>query len=143
MSETQAITLTNASLTKIWHLLKEEDDFDLSLRIYVTGGGCSGFQYGFTFEEETQEDDLLMEYPYSHRPSAKTSDEGQVGGEGGEGGEGGGGASVLIRVLVDPMSLQYLEGAVVDYKQDAAGEQFVIRNPNAKTKCGCGSSFSA
>lgn len=136
MSQAQPITLTHSATAKIWQLLQEENDFGLSLRIYVTGGGCSGFQYGFTFEDEKQEDDLLLEYPYDH------SEKEAEGGSQGETGSTGSG-SVIIKVLVDPMSLQYLDGSEVDYKQDVNGEQFVIRNPNAQTTCGCGSSFSA
>lgn len=111
----EAITLTDNAAAKVWELIQEEGNFSLKLRAYVTGGGCSGFQYGFTFDEETQEDDTVVTK--------------QV-----EGGE--------VQLLVDALSFQYLTGAEIDYKEDIEGEQFIIRNPNAKTTCGCGSSFT-
>jgi iron-sulfur cluster insertion protein len=92
-------------------LIEQEGNSSLKLRVYVQGGGCSGFQYGFTFDEETQEGDTLIE-------------------------NGG------VTLLVDPMSVQYLMGAEIDYREDLSGAQFIIRNPNATTTCGCGSSFS-
>ncbi len=106
------IIFTNSAATKVGELISEEGNGDLKLRVYVSGGGCSGFQYGFTFDEEINEDDTLIE-------------------------NGG------VTVLIDAMSVQYLTGAEIDYKEDISGSQFVIRNPNAKTTCGCGSSFSA
>jgi iron-sulfur cluster insertion protein len=90
----------------------EEGNPDLKLRVFVTGGGCSGFQYGFTFDEEVNEDDTTME-------------------------KNG------VKLLIDAMSYQYLIGAEIDYKEDIEGAQFVIKNPNAQSTCGCGSSFSA
>ena len=105
-----AMQLTDGAVQKILSLSKEEAA-DINLRVYVTGGGCSGFQYGFTFEEVTNEDDTQV-----------TKDS--------------------VTLLVDPMSLQYLTGAEIDYKDDLEGSQFVIKNPNATTTCGCGSSFS-
>lgn len=123
------VLMTQAAADKVWELMKEEQNFDLKLRVFVTGGGCSGLQYGFTFEEAVQEDDTVI--------SKKVEDE-EDEEEGGDG-EGGGG-SVLL--LVDPMSFQYLMGAEIDYSEDSQGSQFIIRNPNAKTTCGCGSSFS-
>jgi len=106
------IKFTDSAATKVGELIAEEGNNDLKLRVYVSGGGCSGFQYGFTFDEEINEDDTLIE-------------------------NGG------VTVLIDAMSVQYLTGAEIDYKEDVSGSQFVIRNPNAKTTCGCGSSFSA
>ncbi len=105
------VIFTAAAAAKVSALLQEETTPGLKLRVFVTGGGCSGFKYGFTFDEETQEDDYSVE-------------------------NGG------VTLLVDPMSLQYLSGAEIDYKDDVDGAQFVIRNPNATTTCGCGSSFS-
>lgn len=102
---------------KVASLIAEEDNPNLNLRVYITGGGCSGFQYGFTFDEMIQEDDTIVEQTCSN-----------------------GGTSV--KLLVDSMSFQYLNEAEIDYIQGIQGEQFVIRNPNAKTTCGCGSSFS-
>ncbi len=107
-----ALAVTAAAAAKVGELVREEGNPELKLRVYITGGGCSGFQYGFAFEDELAEDDLKVE-------------------------SGG------ITVLVDPLSLQYLHGAEIDYSESLSGAQFVIRNPNAKTTCGCGSSFSA
>ena len=97
-------------------------NFDLKLRAFVTGGGCSGMQYGFTFEEAKNDDDMLIEKELENE-------------EGGSGGNS-------VQLLIDPMSLQYLLGAEIDYEEGVQGSQFVIRNPNTKTTCGCGSSFS-
>lgn len=106
------ILFTDNAASKVGELIAEEGNDNLKLRVYVSGGGCSGFQYGFTFDEEINEDDTLVE-------------------------NGG------VTVLIDSMSIQYLTGAEIDYKEDLSGSQFVIRNPNATTTCGCGSSFSA
>lgn len=106
------IIFTDSAAAKVRGLIDEEGNKNLKLRVYVSGGGCSGFQYGFTFDEEVNEDDTHVE-------------------------NGG------VTVLIDAMSIQYLKGAQVDYKEDLSGAQFVIRNPNATTTCGCGSSFSA
>ena len=113
MSDT--VILTEKAAAKVWELIQEEGNFELKLRAYVTGGGCSGFQYGFTFDEEVQDDDTVV---------AKVVGDGEV------------------KLLVDSLSFQYLAGAEIDYKEDIEGEQFIIRNPNAKTTCGCGSSFT-
>ena len=102
---------------KVIELITEEANPKLNLRVYITGGGCSGFQYGFTFDETIAEDDEIIE---------------QVGSDG----------NSSVKLLIDPMSYQYLVNAEIDYINDIQGEQFVIRNPNAKTTCGCGSSFS-
>ena len=104
------ITISQSAKTKIKDLLLEENNPKLSLRTFVQGGGCSGFSYGFTFDEEVNEDDFtipLDEY----------------------------------NILVDSMSMQYLTGAEIDYKEELMGSSFVIKNPNATTTCGCGSSF--
>jgi iron-sulfur cluster insertion protein len=121
---TAPIQITHQAAAKVWSLMQEEENFQLNLRVYVTGGGCSGFQYGFTFDETINDDDTVVE---------KEVDDGD------EGDSSGG----RVKLLVDPMSFQYLIGAEIDYKEDIEGEQFIIRNPNAKTTCGCGSSFSA
>ncbi len=118
------LIFTVNAAAKVWELIKEEGNFNLKLRVYVTGGGCSGFQYGFTFDEAVNEDDTIVQ--------RTVEDE--------EGGAGQGGHAVQL--LVDPMSFQYLAGSEIDYKEDIEGAQFIIRNPNAKTTCGCGSSFS-
>ncbi|MCB1606834.1 MAG: iron-sulfur cluster insertion protein ErpA [Xanthomonadales bacterium] len=106
-----AIHLTGSAARKVLELIEEEGRDDLALRVYINGGGCSGFQYGFAFEEEAAEDDMRIQ---------------QQG----------------VTVLIDPISLQYLEGAELDYSESLRGAQFVVRNPKAKSTCGCGSSFS-
>jgi len=106
------LVFTAAAAAKVKSLIDEEGNPSLKLRVFVQGGGCSGFQYGFTFDEEAGDDDTRME-------------------------KGG------VILLIDPMSLQYLAGAEIDYQQNVEGEQFVIKNPNATSTCGCGSSFSA
>lgn len=103
---------TDSAANKVKDLIVEEGNPDLKLRVFVTGGGCSGFQYGFTFDEETSDDDTVMQ-------------------------KNG------VTLLVDPMSYQYLVGAEIDYTEGLEGSQFVIKNPNAISTCGCGSSFSA
>ena len=106
------LVFTDAAAGKVGELIREESNPNLKLRVFVSGGGCSGFQYGFTFDETMEDGDFCVE---NHG----------------------------VQLLVDPMSAQYLMGAEIDYKEDLQGAQFVIRNPNAKTTCGCGSSFSA
>ena len=105
------IIFTDAAAGKVAELVAEEGNPDLKLRVFVQGGGCSGFQYGFTFDEISNDDDMVVE-------------------------KGG------VQLLIDAMSFQYLTGAEIDYKEDLTGSQFVIRNPNASSTCGCGSSFS-
>ena len=111
------IIFTDRAAAKVWELIQEEGNFDLKLRAYVTGGGCSGFQYGFTFDETIQADDTVITKSITNE-------------------------NETVYLLVDPLSFQYLAGAEIDYKEDIEGEQFIIRNPNAKTTCGCGSSFA-
>ncbi|MYH34603.1 MAG: iron-sulfur cluster insertion protein ErpA [Gammaproteobacteria bacterium] len=106
------LVFTEAAARKVGQLLQEEENSALMLRVYISGGGCSGFQYGFTFDDRREEGDASVE---------------QLG----------------VTLLVDPTSLQYLEGAEIDFKDDLSGARFVIRNPNAQSTCGCGSSFSA
>lgn len=128
MTQSQSQTelnFTDAAAWKVKGLIDEEENPKLNLRVFITGGGCSGFQYGFTFDEAINPDDLIIE---------KKLDETKDGAED---------AGALVKLLVDPLSLQYLQGAEIDYREDVNGAQFVIRNPNAKTTCGCGSSFSA
>lgn len=114
---TADLIFTDSAANKVHELIVEEGNPALNLRVFITGGGCSGFQYGFTFEENIAADDTIVE-------KNVTSDD-------------------QVKLLVDPMSFQYLSGAEIDYKDDLDGQRFVIRNPNAKTTCGCGSSFSA
>jgi iron-sulfur cluster insertion protein len=109
-AETPLIFSDNAA-KKVKALINEEGNDELKLRVYVTGGGCSGFQYGFTFDENINDDDTVVE-------------------------------NGDVTLVVDPLSFQYLNGAEVDYVEGLQGAQFVIRNPNATTTCGCGSSFS-
>jgi iron-sulfur cluster insertion protein len=103
--------LTDNAVIKLQELVSDEGNPDLKLRVFVQGGGCSGMQYGFTFEQEQAEDDFNFDYSG-------------------------------VNVLVDSMSMQYLSGATIDYKEDLMGASFAIDNPNAETSCGCGSSFS-
>jgi iron-sulfur cluster insertion protein len=105
------LVFTDAAAEKVRSLLDEEHNPALKLRVFVSGGGCSGFQYGFTFDENEADGDTRIE-------------------------------KLGVTLLVDPMSVQYLLGAEIDFRDDAEGAQFVIRNPNATTTCGCGSSFS-
>lgn len=120
---TAALSFTDSAARKVHGLIQEEGNPALSLRVFISGGGCSGFQYGFTFDDAMAEDDTVVEKNVEE-------DDGEAG-------------SGTVRLLVDPMSFQYLVGAEIDYKEDVTGQQFIIRNPNAKTTCGCGSSFSA
>lgn len=105
------LIFTDSAATKVRELIDEEGNDALMLRVFISGGGCSGFQYGFTFDENISEGDAIIEN------------------------EG-------VKLLIDPMSIQYLMGAEIDYTEGLEGAQFVIRNPNAATTCGCGSSFS-
>jgi iron-sulfur cluster insertion protein len=107
----EPLVFTDAAAAKVKSLIDEEGNPNLKLRVFVQGGGCSGFQYGFTFDEIVNEDDTQM---------SKNG----------------------VTLLIDSMSYQYLVGAEIDYKEDLEGAQFVIKNPNATTTCGCGSSFS-
>ncbi len=122
---TESLIFTTSAAKKVLQLIEEEGNLNLKLRVFVTGGGCSGFQYGFTFDESVNDDDTVIN---------KSADES----EDGEDGSG----SKTVTLLIDPLSFQYLMGAEIDYKEDVEGAQFVIRNPNAQTTCGCGSSFS-
>src|SRR3990167_5893555 len=128
---TESLVFTDAAAKKFYKHIVEENNPKLNLRVFITGGGCSGFQYGFTFDEEINDDDIVIEKKITNE-----SDEDED-----EGGEGGG--TISVKLLVDPMSFQYLKNAEIDYREDINGAQFVIKNPNAKTTCGCGSSFSA
>lgn len=110
IAEDTPLVFTSAAARKVSQLIAEEGNPELMLRIYVQGGGCSGFQYGFTFDENAQDGDSRV-------------------------------VTDGVTLLIDPMSLQYLTGAEVDYSEGLQGAQFVIRNPNATTTCGCGSSF--
>ncbi len=106
------LVFTEAAALKVKELIVEEGNPDLMLRVFVSGGGCSGFQYGFTFDENIEEGDSEV-------------------------------VNMGVTLVIDPMSVQYLMGAEIDYKEDLQGAQFIIRNPNATTTCGCGQSFTA
>jgi len=105
------LTFSDAAAERVKTLIAEEENINLKLRVYITGGGCSGFQYGFTFDEAVNEGDTIIEN-----------------------------AGVIL--VVDPMSLQYLIGGIVDYTEGLEGARFFVNNPNATTTCGCGASFS-
>ena len=105
------IVFTDAAASKVGELIQEEDNPELKLRVFISGGGCSGFQYGFTFDEKIEDGDS------------------QVVNRG-------------VTLVIDPLSVQYLMGAEIDYQEDLQGAQFIIRNPNASTTCGCGQSFT-
>lgn len=109
-ADSAALVFTDAAATKVKELLEDEDNDALKLRVFVSGGGCSGFQYGFTFDENVEEGDTRIE-------------------------------NQGVTLLVDPMSVLYLMGAEIDFSDGIEGAQFVIRNPNATTTCGCGNSF--
>jgi len=111
------IQISQSAADKVASLIAEEGNPKLNLRVYITGGGCSGFQYGFMFDENITEDDTIV--------TRMSSDEKHE-----------------VKFLINALSYDYLENAEIDYMQGIQGEQFVIRNPNAKTTCGCGSSFS-
>lgn len=142
----KSIVFTDSAALKVAKLIQEEGNLELKLRVYITGGGCSGFQYGFAFEEETQDDDTVIEKQVklaSLDDASAISDEDDSENDDDGGDDGGEGtASMTVQLLVDPMSYQYLVGAEIDYVEDINGERFIIRNPNAQTTCGCGSSFS-
>ena len=110
-NQVNPLNFTNAAASKVSKLISQEGNPELKLRVYITGGGCSGFQYGFTFDEALQDGDIEI-------------------------------IKQGVSLLIDPMSGQYLKGAEIDYKEDLSGSQFIIKNPNASTTCGCGSSFS-
>jgi iron-sulfur cluster insertion protein len=105
------VVFTDAAAMKVGELIEEEQNPGLMLRVFISGGGCSGFQYGFTFDENIEDGDSEV-------------------------------VNQGVKLVIDPMSVQYLMGAEIDYKEDLQGAQFIIRNPNATTTCGCGSSFS-
>ena len=115
-STVEQIIFTDSAASKVSQLIEEENNEKLALRVFVQGGGCSGFQYGFTFDEEIDEQDYVIEK--------------EVDGK-------------IVKLLVDVNSFQYLRQAEIDYREDVSGAQFIIRNHNAKTTFGCGSSFSA
>lgn len=111
-TQASPLIFTESAASKVKSLIEEEGNPDLMLRVFVAGGGCSGFQYGFTFDDNVESGDTEVD-------------------------NGG------VKLLIDPMSFMYLQGAEIDYAESLEGAQFVIRNPNATTTCGCGQSFSA
>ncbi len=136
------LIFTDSAAVKVYELIKEEGNMELKLRVFVTGGGCSGLQYGFSFDEEIAGDDIVIKKVIHLNKASDAHPEEEEEDDDGEGGSSGG--MIIVMLLIDAMSFPYLEGAEIDYRKDLNGEQFVIRNnPNAKTTCGCGSSFSA
>ena len=127
----RSLNFTDSAATKVATLILEEENLALKLRAFITGGGCSGFQYGFTFDEKVSDDDTQIKKTVRAQHPDNEEDD-----------DGAGGEDVTVTLLIDPMSYQYLVGAEIDYVEDIEGSRFVIRNPNAKTTCGCGSSFS-
>ncbi len=111
MSIQHTVVFTSAAAARVKELIDDEGNPNLKLRVYVQGGGCSGFEYGFTFDENIEDEDTQV-------------------------------STDSVMLLIDSNSLQYLKTATIDYVKDVNGEQFVIKNPKAKTTCGCGSSFS-
>ncbi|HET9843200.1 MAG TPA: iron-sulfur cluster insertion protein ErpA [Gammaproteobacteria bacterium] len=111
------ISLTESAARRLLRLIQIENDPNLKFRVYITGGGCSGFQYGFAFEKENQPDDIIVDT--------------YLGAE-----------EIPLQIVIDPMSMTYLDGAVVEYQEGLYGSHFTIKNPNAKNTCGCGNSFS-
>lgn len=126
----EIINFTEAAAKKVATLIVEEENLNLKLRAFITGGGCSGFQYGFTFDEKVDAEDTMIKKTVSLEN--ENNEEGSdIGGD------------IEVTLLVDPMSIQYLMGSKIDYKEDLEGARFIIeQNPNAKTTCGCGQSFS-
>lgn len=115
-----SLVFTDNAAKKVRALIVEENNPALNLRVFITGGGCSGFQYHFTFDDTINDDDKVTKKTFLDENNS----------------------TVTVKLLVDPMSFQYLKNAEIDYREDMSGAQFVIRNPNVKTTCGCGSSFS-
>ena len=115
----QSIMLTQDACRQVAGLMAEEENPNLLLRVFITGGGCSGFKYSFTFADAANSDDLQLDFKLQQADNLPAT----------------------VCLIVDPLSLQYLRGATVDYKEDENGARFVINNPNAKTTCGCGDSF--
>lgn len=115
--QNSSLNFTLNAAKKVFELIQEEGNLNLNLRVFISGGGCSGFKYGFTFDEAINSDDMIFEKSIEL-------------------------TNACVKLLVDSLSYQYLAGAEIDYKEDIDGARFVIRNPNAKTTCGCGSSFS-
>ena len=170
------INFTPSAARKVSELIEEEGNPNLKLRVFISGGGCSGFQYGFSFDDKVNPDDMIIEKAISkftppkkyqcktchfifeetansawqnlakdwkcpQCSAAKSNFEMLENEDEGEAGQGG--DTITVTLLVDPMSYAYLAGAKISFRKDVNGEQFVIQNPNAKTTCGCGSSFSS
>lgn len=125
MNDNVSILMTDPAIKKVKELMELDDNPNLKLRVYIIGGGCSGFEYGFAFEEEVNDDDTKIEY-YSNESKDSKNDK----------------DNSPVNLIVDPLSLNYLKGASVDYTEGLQGSRFVVNNPNASTTCGCGCSFS-
>jgi iron-sulfur cluster insertion protein len=121
------VSFTQAAARRVKELILEEGNYNLKLRVYITGGGCSGFQYGFAFDEQLRPDDCVVEQEVPLED---------------EDGEGDGSGSMKVNVVIDALSIMYLTGAEIDYIENLQGAHFTVKNPNAQTTCSCGSSFS-
>lgn len=120
------VTFTEAAALRVRDLLKEEGNYNLKLRVFIRGGGCSGFEYGFAFDENVKEGDAIFEKTVKEDDLVDNSEDNQM----------------VINLIIDPVSLMYLTGAQIDYVENLQGAHFVVNNPNAQTTCSCGSSFS-
>ena len=125
-----SIVFTDAAARKVNQLISEEGNLDLKLRVYIVGGGCSGFQYGFAFDDKQNDDDFVIKKSCSilPKPCGQTGENTLT--------------TITSLVIIDALSMNYLQGAEIDYMEGLSGAHFVVRNPKAKTTCGCGSSFS-
>ncbi len=121
LEQSHPVTITQAAVKRVQELIVEEGNYNLKLRVYITGGGCSGFQYGFAFDENTKPDDCVIE--------EEVEDEST-------------GGMMVVSVVIDALSIMYLTGGEIDYKENLQGAHFTVKNPNAQTTCSCGSSFS-
>ena len=124
----QSVVMTENAARHTWQMIAGEGNFDLNLRVYINGGGCSGFQYCFGFDDTVKDNDTLIPTTLKNEDKDEYDD--------------GNGGDTTINLVIDPMSLMYLVGSTVDYEEGIAGGQYVVNNPNAQTTCGCGSSFS-
>lgn len=122
----QAVSVTDAAALRISELIEEEGNYNLKLRVSITGGGCSGFQYGFAFDQTIRPDDAVFEKTLIDDSQNTNVQEGVL----------------IVSVIVDPLSMMYLQGSQIDYIESLQGAHFTVKNPNAQTTCSCGSSFS-
>jgi iron-sulfur cluster insertion protein len=121
LEQSQPVSFTQAAAKRVQELIVEEGNYNLKLRVYITGGGCSGFQYGFAFDENIKPDDCVIEKELEDEST---------------------GGMMVVSVVIDALSIMYLTGGEIDYKESLQGAHFTVKNPNAQTTCSCGSSFS-